>query len=78
MSVLEVLQHGALLGEEQRAVRTLEDTDPLVEQMLVEVRGEQGLVGEDRVAHCTLVNHFGLLVAEARVLCVDVRMGAGG
>lgn len=54
---LEVLQHGALLGKEQRAVRALEDADPLVEQMLVEVGGEQGLVGEDRVAHRTLVNH---------------------
>lgn len=54
---LEVLQHGALLCKEQRAIRALEDADTLVEQMLVKVRGEQGLVGEHRVTHGTLIDH---------------------
>lgn len=54
---LEVLQHGALLRKQQRAVRALENADALIEQMLVEVGGEQRLVGEHRVAHGALIDH---------------------
>lgn len=119
---LQMLQHRPLLGEQEGTVGALEHAHPLVEQVLVKVRGEQRLVGEDRITHGTFVDHseehrdrggaggergqprknrgtagwdpsapgaepgqaerpgllLGLLVAKARVLGVDVRVGAGG
>lgn len=54
---LQVLQHRPLLGKEKGAVGTLEDAHSLVEQMLVEVGGQQRLMGEDGVTHGAFVDH---------------------
>lgn len=72
-----MFQHGPLLGKEQRTRWALEDTDTLGQQVLVEVRGQEGLVGEDRVAHGTLIDELGLLGKEAGVLGVEMGMGTG-
>lgn len=54
-----MFQHGPFLGKKQRARRALEDADALGQQVLVEVRGQEGLVREDGVAHGALVDHPG-------------------
>lgn len=57
LQYFEVIQHGPFLGEEQRAGRALEDADALGQQVLVEVGGEEGFVGEDRVTHGAFEDH---------------------
>lgn len=54
-----MLEHGALLREEQRALRAAEDADALRQQVLIEMRRQQRLVREHRVTHGTLVDHPG-------------------
>lgn len=54
---LDVLHHGSFLGVELGAVGTLEHVNLLLGQVSVKVHVKQGLLGKDRVAHHTLVDH---------------------
>lgn len=54
---LDVVQHQLFLPKVQGTVGTFEHGDFLIDDMLVEVRAEEGLQREHRVAHGALVDH---------------------
>lgn len=66
---LEMFQHGPFLGKKQRTRWALKDADTLGQQVLVEVRGEEGFVSEDCVTHGALVDHPGRVEKTVQTSC---------
>lgn len=52
-----MVQHELFLPKVQGAVRTFEHRDFVIDDVLVEVRAEQGLQREHSVTHGALVDH---------------------
>lgn len=52
-----MVQHQLFLPKVQRTVRAFEHRDFVIDDMLVEVRAEQGLQREHSVTHGALVDH---------------------